>query len=253
LKKQGINATIFQHREYTPSTYSNIMFSGATTRGYRTLAEALVNLSMMVTESQPPAYFFLYYDRVDAIGHEYGPLAPQTEAEIMTFLSAMEQVFEKSMAGNRKKILCMLTADHGHVETDPQTTVYLNREPAFAGFEKFLRKDAQGKALIPAGSPRDFFLYIEDGQVEAAQEFLAPRLEGKAIVQRVSHLIEDGYFGPKISPAFRARAGDLVILPYPGESIWWYEKDRFEQRFRGHHGGLTKQEMEIPFLCWEMM
>jgi hypothetical protein len=45
-----------------------------------------------------------------------------------------------------------------------------------------------------------------------------------------------------------ARVGNLVILPYRGEAVWWYEKDRFEQKFRGHHGGLTPQEMEIPLL-----
>ncbi len=54
------------------------------------------------------------------------------------------------------------------------------------------------------------------------------------------------------SGGFLAHAGDLVILPYRGESVWWYEKDKFEQKFRGHHGGLTKQELEIPLLTWEM-
>ena len=39
----------------------------------------------------------------------------------------------------------------------------------------------------------------------------------------------------------------LVVLPNAGESIWWYERGRFEQRFRGHHGGLTAEEMLVPF------
>jgi hypothetical protein len=64
--------------------------------------------------------------------------------------------------------------------------------------------------------------------------------------------MKEGFFGPILDPAFRARAGDLVILPYRGETVWWYEKNKFEQRFRGHHGGLTKEEMEIPLLMWEM-
>jgi hypothetical protein len=64
--------------------------------------------------------------------------------------------------------------------------------------------------------------------------------------------VQAGYFGPVISPRFQSRVGNLVILPYRGESVWWFEKDKFEQKFHGHHGGLTKQEMEIPLITWEM-
>jgi hypothetical protein len=253
LKKRGVTSTILQHREYTPSSYSNIIFSGATTRGYKTLPEALVTLSEMLVASKPPAYFVLYNEKIDSVSHEYGPEAPQTEAEILVFLMTMEHIFLKAMAGNRKKIIFLLTADHGQTETDPQTTIYINRDPRFTGVEKFIRTDQQGKLIIPAGSARDFFLYINDGMVDEAHAFLASRLEGKAEIRKVANLMDERYFGPVISPAFRARAGDLVILPYRGESVWWFEKNKFEQKFRGHHGGMTKQEMEIPLIMWEMM
>jgi hypothetical protein len=46
-----------------------------------------------------------------------------------------------------------------------------------------------------------------------------------------------------------SRLGNLVILPYEQESVWWYEKG-FEQKHYGHHGGLTPQEAEIPLLLY---
>jgi hypothetical protein len=88
--------------------------------------------------------------------------------------------------------------------------------------------------------------------VEDAQAFLSTRLEGKAEVRKVTDMAAEGYFGPKISPQFKSRAGDLVILPVRYESVWWYEKNKYEQRYYGHHGGLTPQEMEIPLIMWEM-
>jgi len=252
LKKQGVTSTIFQHREYTPSSFGDVIFSGAKSIGYKTLPEALINLAEALAKSTSTSYFVLYNEKIDAISHEYGPDSPQTTAEIQVFLMTMENIFQKALAGNRKKILFLLTADHGQSETDPQTTIYLNRDPRFAGIEKFLKTNRQGELLVPGGSARDFFLYIQAGLVDEAQAFLTARLEGRAEVRKVADLMSEGYFGPRLSPRFCARAGDLVLLPYRYESVWWYEKNKHEQRYYGHHGGLTPQEMEIPLLMWEM-
>src|SRR5450759_602544 len=262
LKKQDIASTIFQHREYTPSTYGDVIFSGAKAIGYKTLPEALVNLAEALAKPSSTSragtgitskeYFVLYYEKIDSVSHEYGTDSAQTSAEIQVFLMTMETILLNALKGNRKKILFLLSADHGQSETDPQTTVYLHRETRFAGIEKFLRTNQQGTLIVPAGSARDFFLYIRPGMVEEAQAFLALRLEGKAEVRKVADLAVEGYFGPRVSPQFLGRAGDLVILPYRGETVWWYEKNKYEQRYYGHHGGLTPQEMEIPLISWEM-
>jgi len=252
LRKQGVTCTIFQHREYTPSSYGEVVFSGAGCLGYKSLPEALVNLATALAKSTSSAYYVLYNEKIDAISHEYGPDSPQTSAEIQVFLMTMQSIFLKALSGSRKKMLFLLTADHGQSETDPRTTVYLNRETRFTGLEQFLRRDRQGDLLVPAGSARDFFLYIKDGLVDETQTFLAARLEDRAEVRKVAELISEGYFGPQLSPRFRARLGELVILPYRYESVWWYEKNKYEQKYHGHHGGLTPQEMEIPLLTWEM-
>jgi hypothetical protein len=259
LKKQGVSASIFQHREYTPSTYSDAVYRGASARGYKTIAEGLVNLGLALSaatsspKGKPPAYFVMYYDRIDSISHEYGPESAQTAAEATMFLLTLERLLLPVLHRQKNRTLFLLTADHGQSETDPATTVYINRDPRFAGVEKFLRTDRAGRPIVPCGACRDFFLHIQPGMFDEAQAFLAARLEGQANVQKVADLIEQGYFGPTVSAKFRSRAGDLVILPFRGESVWWYEKDKFEQKYYGHHGGLTKQEMEIPLITWELL
>jgi hypothetical protein len=253
LKKHGVASHIFQHREFTPSTYSNALYRGAEAHGFKTLPEALVNLDNALSNSSSPAYFLLYYDRVDSISHEYGPDSPQTTAEITLSLLALERLLLPALARQRRHTLFLMSADHGQSETDPDTTIYINRDPHFAGIENFLRSDQAGHPIVPCGSCRDFFLHIRDGLVDEAQSFLSDRLEGHAEVRKVSDLIAEEYFGPVVSAKFRARAGDLVILPYRGGSVWWYEKDKFEMKYHGHHGGLTKQEVEIPLIAWEML
>ena len=57
--------------------------------------------------------------------------------------------------------------------------------------------------------------------------------------------------GPESASATMPVA-NLVALPYRHESVWWYEKDKYEQKYFGHHGGLTPQEMEIPLYSYEI-
>lgn len=250
LKKKGVSSYVLGMREYTPSTYSNVVMAGAEQRSYKTLSEAFINLKRMLEQNLQPVFVHLYFDKIDSLGHEYGPASPQIEAEIQTFLLIMEHHFEQIFRGN-KRVLFLMTADHGQVEVDPQTTIYLNRDPRFWGIERMFKVNRSQKLLVPAGSARDMFLYVKDDLLDDAQAFLTPRLEGKADVIKTEYLIDEGYFGPEVTSRFRERVGNLVILPYRYESVWWYEKDKFEQRFYGHHGGLTPQEMETILYSYE--
>ena len=250
LRKMGVDSYVFGMREYTPSTYSNVVMAGAEQRSYKTLSEALTNLGLLLKKQPRPAYVHLYFDKIDSLGHTYGPNARQTEAEIESFLLIMQHHFEDTFHGN-KRILFLMTADHGQVEVDPQTTIYLNRDMRFSGVERMLKTNRSGQLLVPAGSARDMFLHVKDDLLDEAQTFLTPRLEGRADVVKTEYLMNEGYFGPEISARFRERVGNLVILPYRYESVWWYEKDKFEQRFYGHHGGLTPEEMETVLYSYE--
>ncbi len=249
LKSQGVESTIFQHREYTPSTYSNIVFNGGKARGYKSLPETVLNLSKGLNQAQGKNYFFLYYDRIDSIGHDYGPNSEQVEAEVDMFMQVMDRQFTNK-AMPKGKTLLLLTADHGQSEVDPATTIYINQ--VLPGFEKYIKTNRNGELLVPGGSCRDFFMYIKDDLLDEVLQLLQERLEGKADVVRTSDLIDQGYFGHEVSETFRSHVGNLVILAYRHESVWWYEQGRYEQKFYGHHGGLTPQEMEIPLLGLEL-
>jgi predicted AlkP superfamily pyrophosphatase or phosphodiesterase len=251
LRKMGVQPFAFGSKEYTPSTYSKTVMNGADLQAFKTFSEALMNVQLLLEKQKQPAYIYLYFDKIDTLAHEYGPTAPQTEAEIETLLLIMEYYFERLFKG-KKRILFLMTADHGQMEVDPKTTIFLNTNSLFAGIERFLKSNLKGQLLVPAGSPRDMFLYIKEDLLDEAQSFLTSRLEGNADVVKTEFLIENGYFGPDVSSRLRERVGNLVLLPYRHESVWWYEKGKFEQRFYGHHGGLTPQEMETVLYSYEI-
>jgi predicted AlkP superfamily pyrophosphatase or phosphodiesterase len=250
LAKLGVESHVFGAQEYTPSTYSKAVMAGAALHPFKTLSEAFTNIGSLIEQQTKPVYVHLYFDKIDTLCHEYGPTAPQTEAEIESFLLMLEHYFERMFQGG-KRVLFLMTADHGASEVDPRTTIYLNTDARFRGFQRFIKTNSQGQPLVPAGSPRDMFLYIRDEMLDEAQNLLSKNLEGKADVVKTEALIANGYFGEEVSSRFRERVGNLVILPYRYESVWWYEKDKFEQRFYGHHGGLTPQEMETILYSFE--
>lgn len=253
LKDHGVRSTILQSREFTPSTYSKVVFKGARVKPFVSLPEALVVLRQRLLTKPAPAYYFLYFDKLDTICHHHGPQSAHAAAETEAMLILLDQLLFKPLDGKLKDTLFLITADHGQVEVDPKTTIYINTDRRFEGFERFLKQNRDGEFLVAAGSPRDMFLYIHEECLMEARAFFAERLEGIADVHVVQDLIQKGFFGPPpMSDAFLGRVGNLVILPYAGESVWWYEKGRFEQKFFGHHGGLTPQEAEIPLIMYSM-
>ncbi len=247
LAALGVTPHVFQHREYTPSTYSDAIFKGAQAHAYNTISEAMVNMKQVLAAAQTPTFSLLYYDKIDSICHTYGPGSEQVEAEIEAALDMIENRFDKTFAPGARTLF-ILTADHGQAATDPQTTIYLNRVPRFRGIERLLKRNKKGEIIPFGGTARDLFLYVPDELLDEAVALLAPGLEGIADVVKTRDLIAQGYFGPDLSPKFLSSVGSLVLLPYAGESIYWYEKDHFEYTFRGNHGGLTPEEMLIPLV-----
>ncbi len=252
LAQQGVASTVFQSAQYAQSPYSTTVAQGAQIVPFATLPEALTRLSLLLgqahNDGRLPAYYFLYFDKIDGIAHHYGPDSPHFHAEVDGCLGALEWFFAH-LPPQLPDTLFLLTADHGRTPVDPATTLYLNRDPRFRGLPDFLRPDdhRHKSALAPGGSCRDAFLYVRAGEVDEAQAFLQPRLDGVADVARTRNLIDAGYFGPGLpSERLLSRLGDLVILPYAGQSVWWYERDVFEMQLYGMHGGLSPEEMEIP-------
>lgn len=251
LQENQIASYVFQHQAYTPSSFGDVMFQGAKVISYKTFPEVMVNLFQLFRQSKTGSYFFLYFDRIDDIGHEYGPDSPQVEAEIDIFLTTMDRMLPKKLDEGFKKTLFIMTADHGLVRVDPKKTIYLNLFRDFTGFNRMIKTNRKDQLIIPGGSCRDMFLYIREEYLEEARQMLGDGLAGKAEVYLVQDLIDNELFGPlPLSPTLLSRLGNLVILPFENESVWWYEKGRFEMTFYGHHGGLTRPEMEIPFMLY---
>jgi predicted AlkP superfamily pyrophosphatase or phosphodiesterase len=248
LAEQGVRSVVYQDAAFTPSPLSDLAFNGAEVVPFATLREGLIQLSARIQREGSPSYYFLYFDGIDHAGHAYGPDSQQFDTSVVQTMTLLETVIQPALDRANGKTLFLMTADHGQTHMDPATTIYVNRElPDLAHYVKVNR---QGHFIVPGGSARDFFLYIKEEHLDEAHSALSDLVQGRAEVYKTSDLIEQHFFGSGTpSQRFLDRVGNLVVLPYEGESVFWYEQDRFEQPFRGHHGGLTRQEMETILLA----
>ena len=72
LAEFGVESHIFQHRNYTPTSYSDIIMKGANVHAYKTLSEALINICLLLNETNAKArYVGLYFGDVDTLIHKY--------------------------------------------------------------------------------------------------------------------------------------------------------------------------------------
>jgi hypothetical protein len=189
------------------------------------------------------AYGFVYLPDVDSLMHIVGPDAPEVAELFDEHLTAIDAVLRN---GYPPETLVLLTADHGMAAVSPERTTYVN--VAWPGIDEHLARGADGLPLAPAGSCRDLFLHAREGHAGDLLAGLSTALEGVADVYAVEQLVDWGAFGPDPSDALRRRLADVVCLPHPGEAIYWLEPGRFEQHFRGQHGGLSPDELEIPLV-----
>lgn len=248
LAELGVRSSVHQAAAFTPSPHGDIAFKGADVVPFANFREGLSAMSERILAGRYPSYHFLYFSGIDSVGHEYGPNSPLFDVEVDTTMSHIERFLSKVLKNSKGKTLFLMTADHGQTETNPNTTFYINRE--IPGFGQFIKTNRKGQLMVPGGSCRDLFLYIKDGDEDKVQEELAKRLKGRAEVYKVRDLIKDHFFGEgEPSTRLLDRLSNIVVLPYEGEGVYWYEEGRFDQPFWGHHGGLTRPEMETLLLA----
>jgi len=236
LAAAEVAAHAVQHAAIADTTFSRAMLRGAAVRPF-TADDGWV----AETAAAGPGYTVAYVDDVDAVGHEHGPDSGAHAAAATGVLDGLATLAELLRADG--ETLLLVTADHGQVRVHPATTVYVNeRLPELA---RHLRGGDDGRPLAPAGSARDLFLHVLPGHLDDVEWLLEDLLGETAEVRPTHELIDEGVFGAA-GPRLRERIGEVVVLPKPGESVWWREPGRFDMRFRGHHGGLSPDEMFIP-------
>ncbi len=251
LAQSNIPSYYFIYEDYYPSAYSSITTQGSNVVAFRDGVDLMAKLRTTLRQTQGVGYFFVYWSFIDSVGHTYGPNSVQhTHA-----LGQLSQLFENDFLQKVDKkyvkdTLLLLSADHGQACIRGEDIIYLGQYDYLNKNYSFTKSQQN---ILPTGAPHDVFLFIYPPKLEEIILLLKKDLEGKAEVLATVEAIKRGLFGISVpSEKFLKRVGNLLILPYPGIHIWYehFPPETFQQL--GTHGGLSEEEMVVPFAIAEL-
>ena len=234
LGAAGVTCAVFEPAAFAPSTFDGVVARGARVHPIADLRSGLAEVGAML-RGGGPAYAYLYWDELDTTGHLHGPSSPEFAATAVRCLDALDA----GLAALPEGTVVLLAADHGQVDVDPATTIFVNE--AWPELSGLLTRGRGGHVLAPAGSARDLFLHCPPETVDEVVAGLRRVVGERATVRRVDEIVAAGWFG-EVGERLRARLPDVCVLPGLGETVWWRERGRFDMGFRGHHGGLSEDE-----------
>jgi hypothetical protein len=247
LKHEGINTYTHVNASNAFSVLSKLIFNGSKIIPSIKVSDTIVKLRKNIEEnSGKSAYFFVHIDTLDTIAHEYGPDSYEYSAELssITYLLYRELV-QKMEIKTAKETLLLVTADHGGLNIDPKETTYLNCLPKAI---LNLQVGKNRKTIMPIGGPRELFLHIKEEKLVETKEWLIQKIGNKAQIIETKQAAEKGLFG--VGTPNRdvvERTGNLMILPFGNETVWYENSDANRISFLGQHGGLHEEEMRVPF------
>lgn len=246
LARMGVESFHFSSEFYANSIYSKAVKKGSNTIAYSKNSDLFPSLRRLLTSVLGPAYFDVYWSDIDGTGHKFGKNTDEhrTEVSILSHLLT-EEFISKIDQKTAEETLLIIISDHGQVVSDPEETIWLNKYPELINNFKV---GLNGKPILPGGSSRDVFLNIKDEKVTETIEMLECILKEKAGVLRIGDALSNGLFGPGfVSEKFTERAGNVLILPFQDKEVWYNYTPGEPHTKRGFHGGLSEQEMFIPF------
>jgi predicted AlkP superfamily pyrophosphatase or phosphodiesterase len=239
LAAAGVRSYALQDAEIIDSDLSTMFFPDVKRVPFTSPKEGWSNLrSLLEIRTRERAFIWFYWDLLDTLSHKVGPDSEETKAAFASFTKAFETGFlNKLNSEAAKNTLFVMTADHGQVQTEKDPHYDLRNHPNFT----------RRLHMLPTGENRLAFLYVRPGQIEAVRETIERTWPNQFVVLESAYALESGLFGPQPhSPRSLERMGDLTVIA-KGSAYWWWGNR--ENPLYGRHGGLTEQEMAVPFLA----
>lgn len=223
----GTRPPVVSRAEFVSSGFTSAHLDNVRFHGYRMPSTLAIEVARLVRDGEP--FVYAYYDGIDKVAHEYG-IGEHYNAELVSvdfMVSYLLSVLPPGAA-------LVITSDHGQIEVGDRIVQ--------------LHEDVLKRVAFQSGEGRFRWLHARPGQAADLLEAATAHYEGVAWVRSVREVLDDNWFGERVSPAAAARLGDVALVAR--DPISFADPDDtgpFE--LIGRHGSLTSDEMLVPLLA----
>ena len=180
-------------------------------------------------EEPDPKYIYSYWNQPDGFLHRNGCTSNVTKEA----LKDIERAVNK-LADELEDTLIIVTADHGHIDTD---YVVLQDYP----------KICDCLVRLPSLEPRVLNFFIKDGKKELFEKEFNNEFGDKFLLMPMEEAIAKNLFGTgKHHEHFRSMLGDYLAIATDNLTIYFND-----ERWVSMHGSLTEAEMLIPLIVFQ--
>ncbi|MCB1013526.1 MAG: alkaline phosphatase family protein [Acidimicrobiales bacterium] len=195
--------------------------------GYRVTSTLVTEVRRLTAAGEP--FVYAYYDGIDKVSHEYG-LREHYDAELAFADRLVADLLDVLPPG----AALVVTADHGQVDVGDNIVA-----PA---------PEVLAHVRQQSGEGRFRWLHAVPGHEHALAEAARACHGDQAWVRTLAEVEMEGWFGPVIRPAARARLGDVALVAH--EDVSFSDPaDTGVFELVGRHGSLTAAEMRVPLLA----
>lgn len=222
----GQRPAIVTKAEFVRTGFSGAHLSDVRFHGYRVTSTLVTELRHQLEAREP--FVYAYYDGLDKVSHEYG-LGEYFDAELAAADRLVDDVLDLLPPG----AVLVITADHGQVDVG-DNLVELHPEVA-------------AHVSYQSGEGRFRWLHARPGRVAQLHAAAVAHHADVAWVRTLDETVHEGWWGPSLSPAARARLGDVALVSRDDVSFVDPD-DTGPFQLVGRHGSLTEAEMWVPLL-----
>lgn len=223
----GLSVPVISKAELEGSGFTQAHLSGVKSMGWRAASSIAVTIRQALDSGE--SFVYAYYDGIDKIAHERG-FGPYYEAELRAADALVAQIVSMLPADT----VLLVTADHGQVHVGDNTII-----PSPSLMEHVDHQSGEGRfRWLHARRGREGALW------DAAQQY-----GDVAWVVTRTQILDEQWFGARVSEFIARRMGDVALVPFAPVS--------FEEPLDGgafdlicRHGSLTADEMLVPLLAY---